>query len=380
EKATHVEEVTGEESPGRAYMEAGILTVDRADIMVVVWNGKPAAGVGGTGDVVAYTRELGKPLVIIDPDSGQITEERFDRRQTPAEPPPAGWNENPQAAVEKCCLELDEEAKRLAPKSRHLVLRIILFQVLASAIGFTALAFEIHGRADEFIMFVELILLGAAFALSLQHRQHHHEWMEKRIKAEICRSFLAMWHIHRQADHFPKISIQGLGRFCRNLQMIRILDKTPSPPLESVRDQYLTERLEDQRRYFSGHSAKARIIHQRLKALALLSTAVATSLSLLALTLPLLKFSPSSLAVPKYISLLLPLVSAAIYSLLITQDHSRRAVRYNEMAAMLEDAGRRLKQVQTWNSLARIAQETETALLQEIVEWHSFRQFTGEPH
>ena len=41
EKATHVEEVAGEESAEEAYMETGILTADRADVMVVVWDGKP---------------------------------------------------------------------------------------------------------------------------------------------------------------------------------------------------------------------------------------------------------------------------------------------------------------------------------------------------
>jgi hypothetical protein len=379
EKATHVEEVAGEDSPERAYLETGILTVDRADVVVVVWNGKPAAGSGGTGDMVAYVRELGKPLMIIDPDSGQIVVERFNR-QPPVKSPPAGWNENPHAAVEKCYRELNETAKRHAPKSRHLVLRIILFQLLASAIGSTALAFEIHGRADELFMLAELMLLGIAFALAFRHRQQHQGWMENRLKAEICRSFLAMWHMRRHSDHFPNISIAGLNWFCRNLRLIRILDKTPPPPLESVRDQYLTERLEGQWRYFSEHSISSRAVHQRLKGWALLSTAVAALLSLLALALSLLRFSTLWLAIPKYISLLLPLVSAAIFSLLITQDYSRRAVRYSEMAAMLEEARKRLRQAQTWNGLSRVAQGIEEALLQEIVEWHSFRRFAGEPH
>ena len=79
EKATRVEEVAGEESAEGAYMQTGILTVERADIMVVVWDGKPAAGLGGTGDVVAYVRELGKPLIIIDPASGTIAEERLEQ-------------------------------------------------------------------------------------------------------------------------------------------------------------------------------------------------------------------------------------------------------------------------------------------------------------
>ena len=377
EKATRVEEVAGEESVEGAYMETGILTADRADVMVVVWNGKPAAGFGGTGDVVAYIRELGKPLIIIDSNSGEIAEERLE--QLPLKSPSTGWNENLRETVKEHFQELDETAQFHAPKSRHLVLRIILFQLIASAIGSVALAFEIHGGAGQLLALTELILLGFAFSLSLQQRKKHQEWMKNRIAAEICRSFHAMWHL-RRADYSPKISIEGFDRLCRNLRLIRILDRTPPLSLEVVRDQYLKERVEDQIAYFARHSGKARLIYQKLKAFALFSTATATLLSLLALTFSFLNISGLVLTVPKCLSLLLPLASAAIFSLLITQDYSRRAVRYDEMAAMLEAAGRRLKMARTWNSLARIATETEGALLQEVVEWHSFRQFAGEPH
>jgi len=377
ENATRVEEVAGEESAQGAYMEAGVMAADRADVMVAVWDGKPAAGFGGTGDVVAYVRELRKPLIVINPNSGEIAEERLE--QLPLKSPATGWNENPRATVEQHFQELDETAQLHAPQSRHLVLRIILFQLAASAIGFIALAFEIHGHADELIMLAELILLGIAFALSLRHRKKHQEWMKNRIAAEICRSFLATWHM-RRADYSPKISIQGFDRLCRNLRLVRNLDKMPLLSLEAVRDQYLKERVENQIAYFSRHSGQARRIYEKLKVFALFSTATAVLLSLMAVTCSFLNISGLVLTVPKYLSLLLPLASAAIFSLMITQDYSRRAVRYGEMAAMLEDAARRLKMVRTWNSLARIATETEEKLLQEVVEWHSFRQFAGEPH
>ena len=377
ENATRVEEVAGEESAEGAYMETGILTADRADIMAVVWDGKPAAGFGGTGDVVAYLRELGKPLIIIDPTSGKTAEERLE--QLPAKSLLTGWSENPRETVKEHFQELDKTAQDHAPKSRHLVLRIILFQLIASAIGSIALAFEIHGRTGQSLELIELILLGFAFILSLQHRKKHQEWMKNRIAAEICRSFHALWHL-RRADYSPKISIEGFDRLCRNLRLIHVLDKTPPLSLEAVRDQYLKERVEDQIAYFSRHSCKARLIHQKLKAFAVFSTATATLLSLLALTFSFLNISGLVLTVPKCLSLLLPLASAAIFSLLITQDYSRRAARYGEMASMLEAAARRLKMVRTWNSLARITTETEEALLQEVVEWYSFRQFAGEPH
>ena len=387
ENASHVIEVSGEESAEQAYMEAGVMTVDRADVMMVVWDGKPAAGLGGTGDVVAYARKLEKPLLIINPDTGAMIEERLE--QLSAKPLQADWNEDPREMVKKHYAELDAAAIRHAPKSRHLVLRIILFQLIAAAVGLTALAFENHESRsiiNPLSTVVELILLGAAFFLTLQLRRKHQKWTENRISAEICRSYLATWDMRRRADHSPKISIQRCERLCRNLRLIRTLDQSPAPDLKSVRDRYLRERVEDQLKYFLDTSDAARAVQKILHRLAFWSTAAAAFLSLLLLTLLLLKNSDAApvsvlaMLVPKYLSLLLPLASAALFSLMVTQDYSRRAVRYAEMAAMLKNAAQRLEMVQTWNSLARIAAETEETLLQEIVEWHSFRQFAGEPH
>jgi hypothetical protein len=383
EQAARVDELAGGGSSSEAYMETGVLTVDRADVMVVVWDGKPAAGLGGTGDVVNYTRALGKPLLIVDPHDGHITEERMDR--LPEIRTPMEEFEPSRATVEKHFQELDQEAEIHAPGTRHLTLRIILFQLLAAAIGFVALAFEIHGAWGHVLTLGELILLGWAAGLSWQHRKKHHEWMKNRIAAEICRSFLATWQM-RRIDFFPHVSIEGVSRLCRNLRLIRILDKTPLLSLAAARDQYLRERVQNQAEYFSRHSRRARMIHKWLSRCALFCTTTATVLSLVAFVFALLRDVDSERAIsglaetiPKYLSLLLPLVATGIFTVLITHDYSRRAVRYREMALMLEEAEARLQMAPTWNSLARIALETEEKLLQEIVEWHSFRQFVGEP-
>ena len=381
ERATHVEEVSGEESDEGAYMETGILTTDRADVMIVVWDGKPAAGLGGTGDVVAYMRKFEKPLFIIDPDTGKISEERLE--QLPAKSPPTDWKDNPRETVGKHFQELDEAAELHAPKSRQLVLRIILFQLAASAVGLTALTFE--NRESRSIInplstVVELVFLGIAFVSALQHRRRHHEWMKSRIAAEICRSLLAMWDMRRWADHFPKLSIQKFNRLCRNLRLIRIFDQTPPPPLEQVRDRYLNDRVVKQIEYFERKGALAQAACRKLKFYTFAGTAAATLFSLLTLVFPIVKIAGPVLIISKYLSLLLPLASTAFFLLIVTQDYSRRASRYAEMVSMLKDAKIRLEEVKTWNSLARIATETEEKLLQEIVEWHSFRQFAGEPN
>jgi hypothetical protein len=50
-----------------AYLAAGHRVVDNSDIMLAVWDGKPAKGKGGTADVVAYAIKRGIPLIHIDP-------------------------------------------------------------------------------------------------------------------------------------------------------------------------------------------------------------------------------------------------------------------------------------------------------------------------
>ncbi|MFF5446563.1 hypothetical protein [Streptomyces sp. NPDC012888] len=52
-------------STDEAYYAAGTWIADSCDRLVAVWDGLPARGLGGTGDIVAYARELGKPVTVI---------------------------------------------------------------------------------------------------------------------------------------------------------------------------------------------------------------------------------------------------------------------------------------------------------------------------
>lgn len=48
-----------------AYYAAGRWIVDHADRLVAVWDGRPARGLGGTADVVAYARSTGVPVRVL---------------------------------------------------------------------------------------------------------------------------------------------------------------------------------------------------------------------------------------------------------------------------------------------------------------------------
>jgi hypothetical protein len=54
-----------------AFWAAGKEVVDRSDVLLAVWDGRPARGLGGTADIVRYARDRGKTTEIIWPRGAQ---------------------------------------------------------------------------------------------------------------------------------------------------------------------------------------------------------------------------------------------------------------------------------------------------------------------
>ena len=48
-----------------AYYEAGTWIADHSDLILAVWDGRPARGHGGTGEIVDYARRRGTPVSVI---------------------------------------------------------------------------------------------------------------------------------------------------------------------------------------------------------------------------------------------------------------------------------------------------------------------------
>jgi hypothetical protein len=67
-QASHVEALEHTASTEQAHMEAGRVVVDHSEVLVAVWDGQPARGLGGTADVVAYARDRGVPVRVIWPE------------------------------------------------------------------------------------------------------------------------------------------------------------------------------------------------------------------------------------------------------------------------------------------------------------------------
>ena len=71
-KASRIEILNKKQSNEESYFEAGKRVVDMAEILIAVWDGKPAAGLGGTADVVGYAAQKQKRVIHINPELHMI--------------------------------------------------------------------------------------------------------------------------------------------------------------------------------------------------------------------------------------------------------------------------------------------------------------------
>ena len=67
-KASEVKALNYREPSETAFMAAGEEIMRASDLVIAVWGGQPAVGLGGTGDAVAYAESIGKQVVVVWPE------------------------------------------------------------------------------------------------------------------------------------------------------------------------------------------------------------------------------------------------------------------------------------------------------------------------
>jgi hypothetical protein len=48
-----------------AFLAAGMSVARNSEEVIAIWDGEPAAGIGGTADIVLFARSIGVPVVVI---------------------------------------------------------------------------------------------------------------------------------------------------------------------------------------------------------------------------------------------------------------------------------------------------------------------------
>lgn len=370
-----------------AYLTGGFEIVNNCDVLFAVWDGQPARGKGGTADVVAYARAMGRPIVILNPDSKAVRRENFAAlrphdanlhylNEVPGATAAGATARDRVAAFQR---KVDAAATHSSPHFRRLIATTVWLHVAATALATAALAFDWHWGA---LPWGKLLLLLAALAVAdlVRRRRTHHHWTRCRLAAEITRSALAIWGLPRATRLFREFDWAGLEPLRRSLDVLhRRAAREARPDFDTFKQAYLTGRVDDQLAYFARQESRAIPLLARLR----LGFA-ASSFGAILFTAAYALHATFHWPVPdlarqlgfNFAPILLPVLAAAFISLISINDLHRRVARYREMCIRLQAVRPEIAHSQTWAGLERAISKAEHVLLQEVFEWHSITSFT----
>ncbi len=370
-----------------AYLENGMELVNECDVLLALWDGQPAQGRGGTGEIVEYARRVHKPLVLVDAHTLAARRENFDRfterdprlEELNALAVPGEGDEAGAAAPADPALDLvrrfhrttDLAAARGAPQFRRLVSGTVLLHVLATVVAAAGVSFGWHFGGLPWLE-LACLLGGFGVALALRAAGMHHRWLHCRLAAELARSAMATWGLPRAAALFEDLDVAEYRYVTRALSLLhrRSAAAAPVTPAD-FRRRYAAERIDHQIGYFRAELAVALPWLHGFR----YGFWIASILAIVCTTAYALHvgedWAPGHETAHHFLPIVLPVVAAALLSLVSIHDLERRVARYREMEHRLVEARDQIEFCQTWNCLERLVRRTERALLQEVIEWHS---------
>lgn len=391
-KAEHIRIISERGLRDDAYLDGGMETVNHCDVVLAVWNGEPSRGRGGTAEIVAYARELHRPLIIVDARTLAVRKENFRRLKVgdrhlaklnalasvkvpPDDDTDMGWRR-----VQAFHLKVDHAATQGAPHFRRLITATVALHVLATALAAATLAFGLHHPALPWGK-VACLLGAIVVAMIVRHHRYQHDWVRCRLAAEITRSALATWGLPRAVRLFDDFDWAGLEPLRRSLDILQRRSTRQRPvAFDEFKQRYITMRIDGQRAYFARQESRAVPQLGRLRAGFFISSvlAIVFTLAYAANRAAAVAFAPEWVQswILGFGTIMLPVLAAGFISLVSINDLHRRVARYHEMNVRLEAARKEAAFVQTWGALERVVAKAERALLQEVFEWHSITSFS----
>ena len=384
-RAASVEVASGNQPRDACYYECGIETVQRSRLILAVWNGEPAQGLGGTEDVVTFARGIGRPVVWLHSETGEVQafnekseKELLDDPELDflnGLPDPSGSVEveRPEALAQAWFRKVDACASRFAPQFRWLAAIPIVFTGAASL--FSGAASWARGFAMWITVGTALGLLAATLPTVLQLSKRQALWVRTRTAAEVCRSFLAFWKTPGPYDAVGPEVVPELSGMLMSLNVLKMLDRgRKDTSLEEFKQHYRQERIADQLSYFWKNAMRA-AREARLHRTAIwgcIGLATALNVGLYAATHMHGRLGPGpwKLAISLSASIAFQIATVA-GALLAANDCDRRKEHYRKMHEQLKESDAQLETLRTWPSALRLAGRIERALLAELIEWRS---------
>jgi len=379
-------EVTGRhESRNEQYYDCGIQTVAESQLLVALWDGQPSRGIGGTQEIVSYARKTGHPIAWIHSETSVLqflNKEVLKLIDTSSEleflnglpdlgvaPPGANSRDLAQAWLDKA----DKNANRFAPQARRVASVPIVYTAAAAVMA--GVAPEIPGAAPWLGISAALGIFSLALPAALRLHARQALWARTRTAAEIARSVLVTWRTPRPYEVIGAEVAPWLSGILRSLNFLKMEDNhRAETPLSDFKQEYRRDRVAHQIEYFSRQARKAERQERRYAMLGRVCGAVATFIAVACLSGGLQWLVNHGFSGRQWLAFAMSAlfeVATMAGAFAAMKDCARRRRRYRELSHALRRWDTQLEALNTWNSVLRVVERIERALIVELFEWRS---------
>lgn len=392
-RAISVEVTADHEKRAEGYYECGIETVQQSQLLMALWDGREARGMGGTAEIVGFARAIGRPVIRFDSASGEkevLHERALTALQHDTEMdflnglPDRGVakpKEDGEALARAWFEKLDSNASHFAPRSRKLASVPVMYT--AAAALFSGFAVRSPGATALLAISAGLGMVAAFVPAILRLDDWQMRWARTRTAAEICRSMIALWNTPGAYDVVGPETIPALAGVISSLSFLRMKDSArKAVSLEQFRTAYREDRLREQIRYFSSKADQAVREGQMFRRIAWISGGAAVLAAAAWFGSRMFGSVPHSRLMGRW----LPLAISAFFqiatvagALVVIKDCDRRQHRYSELHQWLQNWSPQFDALRTWGSVVRVATRVERVLLTELLEWRSLMQHARLP-
>ncbi len=412
------------DSRDETYERAGRHVVDRADVLIALWDGEPPRGRGGTATVVSYAREQGVPVAWV-PTSGAATVYWYDQdRAAHVEEAAREFREYNAAPIPEFAARARTERDRLAPAGpagppgslgpvcsdvaswitpyfvRADVLATRLERIfrltnwtmfLAAAAAVVVVAVQVTVWPElNWIAAAEVVLLLVLVAAPLVSRRLRvlDRWISYRFLAERLRSgyFLALAGAGHQARPGERRERSAYVSDPTEVWIERALDEIAArrPPVRfgpadvvPLRDYLSKHWIGAQIRYHENTARRQGAWDSRLFA----ATGVLFLITAVAAFLHLLGWgehhdNPTEFGLLLIVlSICVPAIGAAVHGIRTQSEFRRHCQRYQRMAGLLRQLDADMIRADSIPVIHEIAADAERLMRAENSDWFGVMRF-----
>jgi hypothetical protein len=409
ERADSVNTIPDSTSRDDAYYKAGLYTVDNCDVLISIWNGKPAAGVGGTAQIMEYAKKNDKWIFWINSENGSITELNknktleyytiYNKEKLHPTEMKTSLNTHNNLFIyiaEKANLPLhfiDQLYTILLPQfvradilaqkyQKHYNNAGSLVYILsAGAVATVTIQILFFPKIPQ-IIWLEVAEISIILLLIIisNKKDWHRKWIDYRFLAERLRTalFFKIANIQCEITSPPphlKVSNEPQNWIVRAYESICMENPSSTEPIpfEPFKKFLLNSWINEQLKYYkisAQKNHKNHIIFSRLGEFFFALTLVVASIHALNI-----EIVPNSSSILPATAIILPAIAAAITGIKINRDYSRNAKRYQQMAVYISEISERMEKIENMKSLVELLDEFNKMMLGENQDWRVVVQF-----